>query len=89
MQLMYRGVSYSVNPPAIEAIETQQQGIFLGNRFQIKLFQIAQQELKTVQLRYRSAVYQASVPRYAPDTQYLPSSELSSAKARLESAYQG
>lgn len=89
MQLFYRGIAYKVTPPEIEAIETQRQGIFLGNCFKIKLFQIAQRDLKTVQLRYRGVAYKAFVPEYTAEIQYLPASELNTAKANLESAYQG
>lgn len=89
MQLFYRGIAYKVTPPAIEVIETQRQGIFLGNRFKMKLFQVAQRDLKTVQLIYRGVAYKALVPEYTAEIQYLPASELNAAKATLESAYQG
>lgn len=89
MQLAYRGIPYTVSLPAIEAIETQRQGIFLGNRFKIKLFQIDQRDLKTVQLTYRGAAYKSFVPKYPVEVQRLSENELNAARASLDSAYQG
>lgn len=88
MQLTYRGISYTVNPPAIETIETQRQGVFLGNRFKIKLFQIAQRDLKTVQLRYRGVDYKAFVPNFPVEIKPLTAHELNVVQAQLDRAYQ-
>lgn len=57
MQVSYRGVAYQPQTPAIEATETQEIGLFLGNPFPIKHYTVKQRYSVPVQLRYRGVNY--------------------------------
>lgn len=57
MQVSYRGVAYQTQTPAIEATETQEIGLFLGNSFPIKRYTVNQQCSVPVRLRYRGVDY--------------------------------
>lgn len=58
MQLSYRGTAYEVQNPAIEVTETNQLGLFLGNRFKIKQMNATQRYPVSTQLKYRGVDYQ-------------------------------
>jgi Domain of unknown function (DUF4278) len=57
MQVSYRGIAYQTQPSAIEAIETQEVGLFLGNCFHIKHYTVKQQHSAPLRLRYRGVDY--------------------------------
>ena len=56
MQVSYRGIAYETQIPTIETLETQEVGLFLGNRFPLKRY-TAKQHSTSVQLRYRGVDY--------------------------------
>ncbi len=58
MQLSYRGSSYAVQNPEVEVIETDQLGMFLGNRFKIKQTNVIQRHQTATHLKYRGVDYQ-------------------------------
>lgn len=57
MQLAYRGTAYEKPASMIEITETQQEGLFLGSRFKIKQFNLAQRHSQPTQLKYQGIVY--------------------------------
>ena len=57
MKASYRGISYETETPAIETTETQQTGIFLGNRFKLKQHQVQQRQAVPMHLKYRGVDY--------------------------------
>ena len=56
MKASYRGISYETETSAIETTETQQLGIFLGNRFKLKQHHV-QQQTAPLHLKYRGVDY--------------------------------
>lgn len=59
MNLSYRGISYQAVSPAVDVTETEQSGVFLGNRFKIQTPTIAQRSSVATTLTYRGARYSA------------------------------
>jgi len=57
MNLSYRGISYQPASPAVEVIETEHNGVFLGNRFTLQQRTAAQRSGMT--MKYRGAAYSA------------------------------
>lgn len=57
MKASYRGISYETETPAIEATETQQTGIFLGNRFKMKQYHVQHRQPASMHLKYRGVDY--------------------------------
>ena len=57
MQVSYRGIAYETQVPTIETLETQEVGLFLGNRFPIRRCTAKQQHSTSVHLRYRGVDY--------------------------------
>ncbi|NJN88863.1 MAG: DUF4278 domain-containing protein [Leptolyngbyaceae cyanobacterium SL_7_1] len=57
MKLAYRGTTYQSATSAVEGVETQQTGLFLGNSFRIKQFNITQRQNSAIQLKYRGVNY--------------------------------
>jgi Domain of unknown function (DUF4278) len=57
MQLSYRGTAYEAQNPAIEVTETNQLGLFLGNRFRVKQISSNQRHSVTTPLKYRGVDY--------------------------------
>lgn len=57
MQLFYRGAAYERRNSMIEVTETQQEGLFLANRFNLKQCTPAQRHSQPAQLKYRGVVY--------------------------------
>ncbi|HIK55099.1 MAG TPA: DUF4278 domain-containing protein [Synechococcales cyanobacterium M55_K2018_004] len=58
MQLSYRGIPYKTQSPAIEVTETNQLGLFLGNRFKIKHTNVIRHHEEGSYLKYRGVDYQ-------------------------------
>ena len=58
MKAVYRGIAYTAEVPAIEATETQQSGLFLGNRFTLKQYSVNARSSGSMQLKYRGIDYQ-------------------------------
>lgn len=56
MQVSYRGIAYETQIPTIEALESHEVGLFLGNRFPIRRY-ATKQRSTSVQLRYRGVDY--------------------------------
>lgn len=59
MKAVYRGIAYKADVPAIEATETQQTGLFLGNRFTIKQYNVSNRQSNPIALKYRGIDYNA------------------------------
>ncbi len=58
MQVSYRGISYEINSPVLEGVETEQTGMFLGKRFKLKQYTAARSNPASQQLKYRGVDYQ-------------------------------
>jgi hypothetical protein len=59
MQLTYRGSRYTVNSPAIATQPTEQEGIYRGNRYRLKMPASMPTHPPTEYLRYRGVLYLA------------------------------
>ncbi len=57
MQVSYRGISYETSASPMEAIETEQTGLFLGKRFKLKQYNVSQRSAEPMQLKYRGVDY--------------------------------
>lgn len=57
MHVSYRGVAYETEIPLVEATETEQTALFLGNRFKVKQYSVSQRQPRATQLKYRGVNY--------------------------------
>lgn len=57
MQLSYRGISYESQTSSVEAVETQQTGLFLGQSFRLKHVKVAPRSIGANHLKYRGVHY--------------------------------
>ncbi|NEP15458.1 MAG: DUF4278 domain-containing protein [Leptolyngbya sp. SIO4C1] len=58
MQLTYRGARYTSQPQSIQTAASQEEGVFLGTRFQLSIPH-ATPAHRSQQLKYRGVVYTA------------------------------
>jgi hypothetical protein len=58
MQVSYRGISYETTATVVEGTETEQIGLFLGNRFKVKQYSTPHNTAAPMQLKYRGINYQ-------------------------------
>lgn len=57
MSLSYRGIAYNPSQNAVIASDTEQTGIFLGSRYTMKRFSLAERQSGSAQLSYRGVSY--------------------------------
>lgn len=57
MELTYRGVVYEPSDNAVDAAETNQTGIFLGQRYTMRQHSLAQRQSSSRSLTYRGVSY--------------------------------
>lgn len=57
MPLSYRGIAYNPKQNAVIASDTEQTGVFLGSRYTMKRFSLAERSSGLAQFSYRGVSY--------------------------------